>query len=137
MGYNLKVIRQNASLANTSERICTKCEILKPLSEYSYRTNKTTRFSHCKSCVRINQITKKMGISPEFYLQMVKDHGGKCSICNVYESTLAKGLAVDHDHETGKIRGLLCSQCNTGLGMFKDSLTFLTNAIDYLKRTKE
>lgn len=61
---------------------------------------------------------------------------GKCAICGLRAiDSKSKGdkLCVDHDHTTGKVRGLLCSTCNSGLGMFKDSTKNLKNAIKYLK----
>lgn len=58
---------------------------------------------------------------------------GKCAICKEHQSKIKKKLCVDHDHSTGKIRGLLCGKCNTGLGFFKDRIENLSGAILYLK----
>lgn len=55
---------------------------------------------------------------------------GKCAICGKVPGR--RNLALDHDHSTGKIRGLLCTQCNAGLGMFKDNKELLKKAIEYL-----
>ena len=57
--------------------------------------------------------------------------GGLCAICGRKQPE--KWLAVDHDHETGVIRGLLCSRCNSGLGQFKDNPDRLRLAADYLE----
>ncbi len=57
---------------------------------------------------------------------------GKCAICNKTK----KLLHVDHCHETGKVRGLLCYNCNNGLGRFKDNIEFLKTAINYLTISK-
>lgn len=70
------------------------------------------------------------------YAQMFADCGGVCEICK--RPTAGRGkknnnLSVDHNHETGKIRGLLCSNCNTGLGLFADNPDLLIQAINYLK----
>lgn len=54
---------------------------------------------------------------------------GRCAICHVEMDT----PCIDHDHETGKVRGLLCQTCNTGLGMFRDSVRNLASAIVYLQ----
>lgn len=74
-------------------------------------------------------IYKKYGITPELYLSMVEEQKGLCLICK--QSSESK-LNVDHDHETGKVRGLLCGPCNNGLGCFKDDINRLNNAIKYL-----
>jgi len=70
------------------------------------------------------------------YKKMHEEQQGKCLICN--QKTKGRGekknqLAVDHCHETGKIRGLLCNYCNTGLGLFRDDMQLLKKAINYLK----
>ena len=72
----------------------------------------------------------------EEYQKMHDEQGGKCLICN--QETKGRGkkknqLAVDHCHETGKIRGLLCNYCNTGLGLFRDNISLLEKASNYLK----
>lgn len=72
---------------------------------------------------------RKIGISPEEYDKLLEKQNGVCAICNL-ECTRA--LAADHCHITKKIRGLLCNNCNRGLGHFKDNPTILRRAIVYL-----
>lgn len=76
----------------------------------------------------------KYGITLEQYNEMFKSQKGRCVICGTHQKDLKQRLFVDHDHDTGEIRGLLCSRCNTGLGMFKDDIDILLNAIDYLRK---
>lgn len=66
----------------------------------------------------------------EHYEEMLSRQDNRCAICRKLASV--KKLNVDHDHATGKIRGLLCDKCNWGLGMYKDDVTLLTKAIQYL-----
>jgi hypothetical protein len=82
-----------------------------------------------KAQQRKNDLKKKYNISPEDYDKMFEDQQGHCAICL---TTSIKALHVDHNHETGKIRALLCSHCNVGLGHFKESLNLLERAKDYL-----
>jgi len=78
-------------------------------------------------------------LSVEEYAWLVYNSKGLCSICGKPETVLSrnrdwvKELSVDHCHETGKIRGLLCHSCNTGLGSFKDSVALMKAAITYLE----
>ncbi len=69
------------------------------------------------------------------YMQMYANQSGKCAICGVEQEEETRRLAVDHDHETGKVRGLLCTACNKGLGHFKDSPYLLICAVVYLKES--
>lgn len=79
------------------------------------------------------------GITLEEYSRMWDDQKGVCKICGKAESSFEpksgknRKLAVDHCHATKKIRGLLCSKCNTALGNFKDDIGLLTKAIEYIK----
>jgi hypothetical protein len=75
-------------------------------------------------------------ITPADYQVMFDSQNGRCLICSGGPDGRGKKnkrLNVDHNHTTGKIRGLLCSKCNTGLGLFNDSENFLSSAIQYLK----
>lgn len=74
---------------------------------------------------------KKYGMNSFEYHQMLKSQQESCAICGLKEED--KNLAVDHNHETNEVRGLLCFQCNSALGLFKENLESLKNAIAYLE----
>ena len=75
---------------------------------------------------------RKFGLTKEQYLVLAAKHGGMCGICNE-EELGGKQLAIDHDHVTGKVRGLLCQKCNTALGYMRDSPELLRTAAVYLE----
>lgn len=78
---------------------------------------------------------KKYGMSVDDYWKMHKEQEGKCKICKTNKVSVKKAnynLFVDHDHKSGKVRGLLCHHCNCGLGHFKDDVELLKNSIEYL-----
>lgn len=74
---------------------------------------------------------RKYGLTVEVYAQMLEEQGGGCACCGGRCAT-GKRLAVDHDHATGKVRGLLCARCNTTLGAFKEDRSALANLIHYI-----
>jgi hypothetical protein len=78
------------------------------------------------------RIHEKYGLTIEDYSKMVSAQGGACAICGSVEK-----LAVDHDHKTGAVRGLLCYRCNTGIGFLKDSTSVLASAIRYLEKSNQ
>lgn len=80
---------------------------------------------------RNRQFRKKYGITLKDYKVMVENQNNLCKICNQLEPG-KKLLGVDHCHKTKKIRGLLCSKCNIGLGFFKDNVENLKRAVEYL-----
>lgn len=73
----------------------------------------------------------KLGCTKELYYHLLEKQKGLCAICK-RENVGKKRLAVDHDHETGKVRGLLCNLCNTALGAFDDNPEMLARALEYL-----
>lgn len=74
-------------------------------------------------------------ITIEKYDEMFDSQDGNCGICRKNQKELRRRLSVDHNHESGRIRGLLCDNCNPGLGYYRDSIFLLEKAIEYLKRT--
>ena len=74
-------------------------------------------------------LKRKYGITHDEFVSMVAAQGGRCAVCGITPHTR---LAVDHDHATRKVRGLLCTNCNTGIGLFKDSIKLLRAACAYL-----
>ena len=78
----------------------------------------------------------KYGLSIDHFLAMYELQKGRCAICQVQLAVGAKSCHVDHCHETNSFRGILCSRCNTGLGMFKDNENALLEAANYIVRHK-
>ena len=133
---------------------CTKCGEVKPLDSFSTEKRaKDGRRSACKTCLNISaskyykdkdyvysaeyrrrKTLACYGITPEDFNDMLEEQDNRCKICNIEERHAAKGrFHVDHCHDTGKVRGLLCSKCNQGLGMFNDNSQFLREAATYLE----
>jgi predicted transcriptional regulator len=93
-------------------------------------TQKKKKYSYGKQY----HLKVKFGITPEQYNEMFVNQEGRCAVCGKHQKELKTVLAVDHDHVTEEIRGLLCGPCNMGLGMFRDDPILLQKAIDYLRK---
>lgn len=125
---------------------CNKCDTTKPLSDFHNKAGrKDGKASTCKECVnnrqreydpkknRDTKLRKAYGITLDEYNTMLEAQGGVCAICKGTEGMSRDvQMAVDHCHTTGKVRGILCSHCNRGLGFFKDNIESLKAAIKYL-----
>ena len=87
---------------------------------------------------RVNWVSRKFGVSTEWYDDTLKAQGGVCAICAKPETAVRLGkllpLSVDHDHVTGKVRGLLCTSCNIGIGALQDDPTIMRTATNYVER---
>lgn len=137
-------------------RTCRTCGELKPLDEYSIDKRwKNTRKLDCNVCRnikrrskynpekrRLESIKTLYNLDYSELLQMYSNQNGCCSICKTNISLTAGktkiGKAhIDHCHATGKVRGLLCTKCNTLLGMANDDITVLKEAICYLDRSQD
>lgn len=85
---------------------------------------------------KLRRRAKRYGLTVEQYEELVCRQHGKCAICDVDAGGLQYGvLHIDHDHITQKVRGLLCHDCNRGIGIFKDNVKLLKNAAAYLEKT--
>lgn len=127
---------------------CSDCKTLKPAADFNVDKKRSRGLAGiCKACVRKrdqenseNKVKsnrhRNYGIDDPTYQSLKNSQGGVCAICGEAETAIHKGksvdLAVDHDHATGEVRGLLCRRCNSGLASFRDSPSNLSNAIDYL-----
>lgn len=133
---------------------CTKCAADKPTSEFQPvppQRNKRLFDSWCKACHRAGTKAwqkrnpakraaqkrrskiRQYNLDPAVYDRLVFDAEGRCAICLAVPT---RGLDVDHDHETGAVRGLLCNRCNKVLGIMKDSPTLLRACAAYLEGIK-
>jgi hypothetical protein len=92
--------------------------------------NKKDYYKEGSSRPRGSGTKYRVGLAREEYDYMFESQGGLCAICG--KKPGIKGLAIDHCHKTGEIRGLLCGRCNTALGSFRDDPEILRSAILYL-----
>jgi hypothetical protein len=137
-GNKDNLIWDNLYLVKTGYKFCTKCNKEKPIAEYTYRdSKKKVRRAECKECVKSIYASqarkynlKQFGLTVEQYEEIYTTQNKGCAICGGVDKN--KRLAVDHCHTTGRVRGLLCAQCNQGLGLFKDSPEVLNKAAAYL-----
>jgi len=128
---------------------CPKCGEEKEISEFNKdkhtafgiaiycrecnKTKATTRYKRFKSEHRNAKLKLDYNITLDEYNEMLIKQNNGCAICGK-KMNGKRNMCVDHDHVTGRVRGLLCSHCNWGLGHFKDNIDLLENAIKYLKK---
>jgi len=130
---------------------CWRCTRRKRLIFFSTNRSKPDGLSsECRRCVHETDLARRQrdplydrrthikryhGLTPGRYDQTLDSQGGVCKICGTDKpgGRSGKHFAIDHDHKTGKFRGLLCSNCNQVLGHAKDSPRVLRNALTYLE----
>ena len=142
-----------------AKRYCRKCGKTKSIRWFYNATRRGRKEKQyaCKTCqlkqtrrwqnsltseekriARRRETLRQYGMTLEDYDRMLEEQNGVCAICCEPEVQITKGtvprLAVDHDDETGRVRGLLCAQCNQGIGKFKHRCDLLFRAISYLKQ---
>ena len=122
-------------------RACNKCGEDLVIGENWTESKKKSWIYMCSPCVKSNQrngdLKRKFGITTDDYNKMFDSQGGCCDICGEHQTEFQKRLAVDHDHETGSVRSLLCMGCNTGLGKFGDDIATVREALNYLIKHSE
>ena len=133
-------------LIGVKVKSCIKCGKNKAVSEYYAHKTKDGLQGTCKECVKVKsrlwnknnkdkkhyqEVTRRYGISQEDYFKKLDLQQHECPICN---EKLVERPHVDHCHNTGKVRDLLCRCCNLLLGYSKDNEKTLQNAIKYLQK---
>lgn len=101
---------------------CLTCGVLKPRSEFRVNNGlRDGRSGHCRECATWHSRRSRYGITRDDFDAMLARQGNVCAICKRHpeERNGKSKWNVDHDHETGKVRGLLCSACNIGLGVLE------------------
>ncbi|NMO53499.1 recombinase [Actinoplanes sp. TBRC 11911] len=138
--------RQSTEPVPPGSKWCPDCDTIKPLAEFAQTKSKASGYhSYCLPChnargietnIRLHgssreyHLRRRYGIGQAEFDELVAEQGGVCAICGGPDPQ-----HVDHDHRTGWVRGILCFNCNGGLGQFRDSPEFLAGAITYLKGT--
>ena len=109
-------------------------EEIKAKARAYYHKNKEKIQKYTNSRSRAKHLKRTYGLTLIDYDNLLNRQLGVCAICGSSDSFGHGRFAVDHNHLTGKVRGLLCSKCNTGLGFFKDSPKLLLKAVSYLSK---
>lgn len=120
----------------SSDGLGYRCRECDKKARHSYREANRERFAEVS---RRKQIKFKYGITLEDYTKMFEDQGRCCAICGTTKNAVGGkerfwNFSVDHCHRTGKNRGILCNQCNRGVGMLGDTSEALLKAYNYLKK---
>ena len=132
--------------------VCSKCGESKPSSEFFKDRQKTSGLRpDCKTCNMVKSrawaeankhrrkaysIKSIYGITIDEYNALLAQQNYRCAICDVHQDSMNKALHVDHCHRTGKVRGLLCVNCNSALGKLKDSVAVVLRAAKYLENNQ-
>lgn len=124
---------------------CNKCLLWLPFDAFrKCNRNKYGLYRLCKKChaaeqrvydardrLRLYRRCKRHGITVSEYWRMHRKQGGLCGGCKRSEKELGKEFRIDHDHETGEFRGLLCDACNTSLGQLKENVSYISGLLAY------
>ena len=119
-----------------TKQFCDPC-LLKRQNEQQSKVDARYYQKNREKAIMTSQETnmkKKYGIGWKEYERMLDEQNGVCKICSKPETSKnIKRLSIDHNHTTGKVRGLLCRKCNSAIGYFNDNITYLQKAIEYVK----
>lgn len=132
----LDQFHKNAAMPDGLVSYCKPCVKIKNAEYHARNRDKANaasrrRYAANRDTHRAYHLKNKYDITPELVDGMLREQGNCCAICRLW---FTKTPHVDHDHKTGRVRGLLCNHCNSGLGHFRDSPENLASAQAYLTR---
>jgi hypothetical protein len=112
---------------------CTRCGVSKHYSEFRKGGGVGGTASECIACNKAQRRLRDHGVSEEEFVKKLDEQGGVCAICQCLEGpSRGRRFVLDHCHETGAFRGVLCRQCNSALGALGDTRTAIQRVVDYL-----
>lgn len=119
--------------AEREESFCNYCTKVKPVTHFTkdLRRRSGVRAS-CRLCDSAQHRLRKYGVTQRWMNLHLFIQDCACSICGI--DIAITSCVVDHDHTTGRIRSLLCSPCNTGIGLLRENKEILLSAVDYLDK---
>lgn len=123
----------------TGLKICLACRQAKPATEEHYGFSKGSPWPRCRPCIakaesaKASYLRRLYGLTKSDYDVMLMRQDGRCAICRRPPSVQIRRLGVDHDHRTGRIRGLLCSGCNVGIAGLREDPEVFAAALRYLE----
>lgn len=109
---------------------CTKCR--EEYRLYKFQQDPVSARAKRAKQDRVRNLRLSYNLTVELWDALLESQGRQCKVCKTFDPG-PKGWHTDHDHVTGKVRGILCSSCNVGLGCFHDSVDRLQRAIEYLR----
>lgn len=130
------------------EQVCHRCGVEKQYDAFDWQRDKGRYAYRCKVCRKASEKSKheadptrrresnlrrKYGLSLAEFSVMVTAQGGGCAICGTAVNPDGYSLAVDHCHDTGRVRGILCGPCNKAIGLLRDDPALLREAVRYLE----
>lgn len=122
---------------------CRHCNEVLSLLSFEYRNDSKKYRTECKPCRANREAAKRYNVSVGDIDKLKLLQNNSCAICGIHAEEIVhtafkhNPLVIDHDHTTGHVRGLLCPNCNSGLGQFKENEASLINAITYLRKWKK
>ena len=119
------------------KRVWEKEHYRKNKEKIKERVNRRKSTEEGMNALKSSYLKHEYGITLKEYYETLNKQNGVCAICFGKELLSGKKyMAVDHNHSTGKVRGILCNRCNSGLGFFKDDIKLFYSAIKYIESDK-
>ena len=122
---------------NNREKIRERQRIWLENNQEKHNENAKVWYSDNKERARNNYLIRMFGITLDEYNIILANQDNKCAICGDDNGGSVRRFSVDHDHENGNVRGLLCRGCNVGIGNLKDDVEILEKAIEYIRKHKK
>jgi hypothetical protein len=132
--HTITVGDNNRTIGNTWCVYCRKDKTMRDEKKYRARRKLYENTPKRKAQKRELQLKRNFNLTSEQYNQMFEQQQGCCAICNRHQSEFKRRLIVEHNHDSNKIRGLVCHNCNSILGHAHDDINILLNAIEYLRK---